>query len=150
MREFAAFWQKNIGKIVSSYRKGEICRAFQKETDDKTDRTAYNEKQKSESVPWRGVSWSKRGYIDMEKRKKRLLKCPKLGRRAERLLLITLPVVLILAVYTAVYIADKDTYEIAAKMDTIYFMLDRLGMSLALSILGSLMFDMLDKREKKE
>ena len=65
----------------------------------------------------------------MEKRKKRLLKCPKLGRRAERLLLITLPVVLILAVYTAVYIADKDTYEIAAKMDTIYFMLDRLGMT---------------------
>ena len=86
----------------------------------------------------------------MEKRKKKLLKCPKLWRRAERLLLITLPVVLILAVYTAVYIADKDTYEIAAKMDTVYFMLDRLGMSLALSILGSLMFDMLDKREQKE
>lgn len=150
MRDFATFWQEKRHRKHVADQKGEICRAFQKETDDKTDRTAYNEKQKSESVPWRGVPWSKRGYIDMEKRKKRLLKCPKLGRRAERLLLITLPVVLILAVYTAVYIADKDTYEIAAKMDTVYFMLDRLGMSLALSILGSLMFDMLDKREKKE
>ena len=86
----------------------------------------------------------------MEKKKKKILKCPKLGRGAERLLMITLPVVLAIAIYTAVYIAGKDTYETAASTDTILYMLDRLGMSLVFSVMGSLLFDMLEKREKRE
>ena len=86
----------------------------------------------------------------MEKKKKKTLKCPKLGRGAQRLLLLTLPAVLAMALYTAVYVGGKDTYEIAASMDTIVYMLDRLGLSLVFSVMGSLLFDMLEKREKRE
>ncbi len=86
----------------------------------------------------------------MEKRKKKNIKCPKLGAHAEKLLLITLPIVLIQAVFTTVFVAGKDTYEIAMNIDTISLMLDRIGLSLLLSILGSLFFDMLEKREKKD
>ncbi len=86
----------------------------------------------------------------MEKKRKNPLKCPKLGQLAQRVLLITLPVVLVIAIYTAVYIAGKDTYEVAASFDTILFMLDRLEMSLMFSVMGSLLLDMLEKREKKE
>ena len=86
----------------------------------------------------------------MEKKRKNPLKCPKLGQLAQRVLLITLPVVLVIAIYTAVYIAGKDTYEVTASFDTILFMLDRLGMSLMFSVMGSLLLDMLEKREKKD
>ena len=55
-----------------------------------------------------------------------------------------------MALYTAVYVGGKDTYEIAASMDTILYMLDRLGLSLVFSVMGSLLFDMLEKREKRE
>ena len=48
------------------------------------------------------------------------------------------------------YVGGKDTYEIAASMDTILYMLDRLGLSLVFSVMGSLLFDMLEKREKRE
>ena len=86
----------------------------------------------------------------MEKRKKKSMRCPKLGARAEKLLLITLPIVLVQALFTAVFVAGKHTYEIAVNIDTISLMLDRVGLSLLLSILGSLFFDMLEKREKKD
>lgn len=78
------------------------------------------------------------------------MRCPKLGAKAEKLLLITLPIVLIQAVSIIVFVAGKDTYEVAKNMDTISLMLDRIGLSLLLSILGSLFFDMLEKREKKD
>lgn len=84
----------------------------------------------------------------MEKRKKKNIKCPKLGAHAEKLLLITLPIVLIQAVFTTVFVAGKDTYEIAMNIDTISLMLDRIGLSLLLSILGSLVFR--HARKKRE
>ena len=86
----------------------------------------------------------------MEKRKKKNMRCPKLGARAEKLLLITLPIVLIQALFTTVFVAGKDTYEIAMNTHMINLMLDRIGLSLLLSVLGSLFFDMLEKREKKD
>ena len=86
----------------------------------------------------------------MEKRKKKNMRCPKLGARAEKLLLITLPIVLIQALFTTVFVAGKDTYEIAMNTDMINLMLDRIWLSLLLSVLGSLFFDMLEKREKKD
>lgn len=86
----------------------------------------------------------------MEKRKRKNVRCPKLGARAEKLMLITLPLVLIQAVYTTGFVADQDTYELTRNIDMISLMLERLGLSLILAILGSLFFDMLEKREKKD
>ena len=86
----------------------------------------------------------------MENKKKKSIKYPKLGRGAERLLLLTLPIVLLQAIYITVFVAGSNTYEIAKSVDAIRLMLERMGGSLLLSVLGSLFFDMLEKREKKE
>ena len=111
---------------------------FQQLTNDKIKMQVYNLRCRN----------GKGTVIPMEKQKRKKKTCPKLGARAKKLLVITLPLVLIQAVYTVAFAAGLDTYEMTASIDTIRLLLEQIGMSLMLSVVGSLFFDMVEKREK--
>lgn len=94
-----------------------------------------------------GITLSpERKEVIMEKRDQNAKARRKLGKKAVRLLNITLPLVLLQAVGTAVYITLAEPFTLVSRADTVSFMLDRLGLALMLAVAGSLFYDLLDKR----
>lgn len=86
----------------------------------------------------------------MEKKNISEKKQKKLGEKALRFLHLTLPLVLLQAVGTAIYIALAEPYRLICEAETVYFMLDWLGLALMLSVLGSLFYDLLEKRSSDQ
>lgn len=71
------------------------------------------------------------------------------GEYAGKLLLWTLPLVLIQLICFVIFLATKSSYELAGSGEIITLMIDQIGKSLMLSVFGSLIFDLIEKREKK-
>lgn len=72
-----------------------------------------------------------------------------LGVRAKRLLLWTLPLVLLQVVALTIFVLSQSSYELAGSGVLIAAMLDGIGKSLILSVFASLIFDLLEKRDER-
>ena len=69
---------------------------------------------------------------------------------AQRLLLCTLPLVLIQMVYFSVFLLSKSKYELAGCGELILQMIEQIGKSLILSVFSALILDLLEKKERGE
>ncbi len=76
-------------------------------------------------------------------------KRPSLGVYAKRILLWTLPIVLVQAVFLVLFLFSKSGYELASAGVLISAMLDGIGKSLVLSVFSCFIFDLLEKRDGK-
>lgn len=81
----------------------------------------------------------------MKSIKKRL----SLGIYAKKILLWTLPIVLVQTVFLMLFLSSKSGYELAGSGVLISAMLDGIGKSLILSVFSGLIFDLLEKRDEK-
>ena len=79
----------------------------------------------------------------MDSRKKKFT----LGTYAKRLLLWTLPIVLVQVIFFAIFLSVRSSYELAGAGVLISVMLDGIGKSLILSVFASLLLDLLEKRD---
>ena len=79
----------------------------------------------------------------MDSRKKKFT----LGTYAKRLLLWTLPIVLVQVIFFAIFLSVRSGYELAGAGVLISVMLDGIGKSLILSVFASLLLDLLEKRD---
>lgn len=86
----------------------------------------------------------------MEKKNEGVKPRKKLGKKALRLLNVTLPLTLLQAVGTAVYITLAEPFTLISRSDTVFYMFDRLGLALMLSVAGSLFYDLLEKRSAEK
>ena len=76
-------------------------------------------------------------------------KRPSLGVYAKRILLWTLPIFLVQAVFLVLFLFSKSGYELASAGVLISAMLDGIGKSLVLSVFSCFIFDLLEKRDGK-
>ena len=72
-----------------------------------------------------------------------------LGIYAKKLLLWTLPIVLVQVILLVLFLFTKSGYELAGSGVLISAMLDGIGKSLVLSVFSCFIFDLLEKRDGK-
>ena len=70
-----------------------------------------------------------------------------LGVYAKKLLLWTLPIVLVQVIFFAIFLFVRSGYELAGAGVLISVMLDGIGKSLILSVFASLLLDLMEKRD---
>ncbi len=81
---------------------------------------------------------------------KQKIKNAKLSEYASRVLRWTLPIVLLQMIYFTLFVASRSGYELAGSGELISLMIEQIGKSLILSVYGSLIFDLIEKREKRK
>lgn len=85
---------------------------------------------------------------------KRLLKekkeHPKLGSNACRLLRLTLPFVVVQSLCMLALVFGKDTYELSTEFSMLSDIFEKIGASFMMAVAGSLLFDVMEKREKRK